>query len=192
MGKMKMGPLPLLCPCPAVLVGANVDDKPNFALFANCGITSEQPPTISIGIRPDLYTLKGIRQNMAFSVNVPSTGMVRETDYCGQVSGAKSDKVRDCGFKVFYGKLGSAPLIEQCPINMECKVLHTVDLGSHYLVVGRIEETHVSEDCLTDGRPDIMKIKPIVVTMAPRGRYHTVSEAIAEVWRVGKELKAQK
>ncbi len=192
MAKKTLGPQPLLYPKPAILVGTNVDGKPNFATYAWAGIASSTPPTISVAVRPNRYTLKGIHQNMTFSVNVPSTSLVKETDYCGLISGAKTDKVRDCGFKVFYGKLGTAPLIEQCPVNLECQVLHILNLGSHFLVIGRIEETHVSEDCLTDGAPDIMKIKPIVYSMTPSGSYHAVGEVIAKAFSVGRELKASK
>ena len=63
-----------------------------------------EPPTISVAIRHGRYTLKGIRQNMTFSVNVPSVDLVKETDYCGLVSGSKVNKVEACQFNVFYGK----------------------------------------------------------------------------------------
>ncbi len=104
---------------------------------------------------------------MTFSVNVPSTDTVKETDYCGLVSGSKVDKVEVCRFKVFYGKLVSAPLLEQCPVNLECRVVHILDLGSHSLIIGRISEAHVSENCLTDGESDINKIKPLVYITGP-------------------------
>ena len=55
----------------------------------------------------------------------------------------KVDKVEVCQFKIFYGKLGSAPLIEQCPLNLECKVVHILDLGSNSFVIGSIEEIFV-------------------------------------------------
>ena len=112
-----------------------------------------------MSLRHVRHTLKGIRENMTFSVNIPSVDLVKETDYCGLVSGAKTDKVKDCNLTVFYGVLKSAPLIEQCPVNMECDVLHMLNVGSHSLIVGKIVETHVSEDCLNDVRPaNIMKV----------------------------------
>ena len=117
---------------------------------------------------------------MTFSVNVPSTDMVRETDYCGIVSGAKVDKVKVCRFKVFYGKLGSAPLIEQYPVNLECEVVHILDLGSHSLIVGRIRETHISESCLTDGKPDVSKIKPFSYITDSDGQYQALGEVIGK------------
>ncbi len=59
---------------------------------------------------------------------------IRETDYCGIISGSRVAKVKACQFKVFYGKLDNAPLIEQCPINLECKVVHILDLGVIHLL----------------------------------------------------------
>lgn len=189
MGKILMGPQTLIYPMPALLVGANVDDKPNFMTVAWGGIANGEPPMISVAIRHQRYTLKGIKQNMTFSVNVPSTDMVSETDYCGIISGAKFNKAQVCRFKVFYGRLDKAPLIEQCPVNLECKVVHILDLGSHSLVIGQIEETHVSDNCLTDDKPDVSKIKPFIYTTSPANQYQTLGKVIAKAFNIGKELK---
>ncbi len=190
MSKIEMGPQTLIFPMPVVLVGANVDGKPNFMAVAWCGIANSEPPMISVALRHQRYTHRGVKQNMTFSINVPSSDLVREADYCGIISGAKVNKVEVCQFKIVYGKLGNAPLIEQCPLNLECKVMHMLDLGSHALVVGRIEETYVSEDCLTDGKPDVKKIKPIIYTMEPIREYYAFGETIAKAFSIGKELKA--
>jgi len=191
MGKILMGPQTLIYPMPAVLVGANVDGKPNFMAVAWCGIANGEPQMISVAIRHNRYTNLVIRQNLTFSVNVPSDDMVKETDYCGIRTGAKVNKVEVCQFKVFYGKLESAPLIEQFPINLECKVVHILNLGSHSLVVGRIEETYVSETCLTDGKPDVNKIKPISYVTAPTRQYRLLGKAIAQAYSIGEELKSR-
>lgn len=189
MNKTTFGPQTLIYPEPAFLVGANVNSKPNFMAVAWGGIANGEPPMISVAIRHQRYTLKGIKQNMAFSVNIPSTSLVKETDYCGIISGAKVDKVESCRFKIFYGKLDNAPLIEQCPVNLECKVAHILDLGSHALIIGRIEETHVSDDCLTDGKPDVNKIRPFIYTTTPATQYQAMGEVVAKAFSVGKELK---
>ena len=138
MKKITLGPQTLVYPMPAFIVGANVNDKPNFMTVAWSGIAAGTPPTIAVALQPHRYTLKGVRENGTFSVNVPSAALVRETDYCGTISGSTGvDKVKDCNFTVFYGKLKNAPLIEQCPVNLECKVVHTLSLGSHVLIVGQ-------------------------------------------------------
>jgi flavin reductase (DIM6/NTAB) family NADH-FMN oxidoreductase RutF len=189
MGKIAMGPQTLIYPMPVLLIGSNVDDKPNFMVAAGGGIANVEPPMISVAIRRTRHTFKGIRQNSTFSVNIPSADMVREADYCGITSGSTVNKVEACRFKVFYGKLGNAPLIEQCPINLECKVMHILDLGSHSLVVGRIEESLISESCLTDGKPDVNKIKPMSYIMSPATRYQALGEVLAKAFSIGKELK---
>ena len=191
MGKVLMGPQTLIYPMPALLIGANVGDKPNFMVAAWGGIANGEPPMISVAIRHTRYTDSGIRQNLAFSVNVPSVDMVKETDYCGLTRGSEVNKVETCRFKVFYGKLGNAPLIEQCPVNLECKVVHILDLGSHSLFIGSIEETHVSEDCLTDGEPDVNKIKPFAYNRFPTRQYQALGAFIADAYSAGKELKAR-
>ena len=191
MVKIQMGPQTLIYPMPVLLVGAKVDDKPNFMTVVWCGIANGKPPMISVAIRHNRYTYRGIRQNMAFSVNLPSTDLAKETDYCGLTPGSKVNKADVCKFRVFYGKLESAPLIEQCPINLECTVVQILDLGSHSLIVGRIQETHISEECFTGGKPDINKIKPLAYTTAPAYQYQALGNVIAKAFSIGKELKVR-
>ena len=189
MGKILLGPTTTIYPMPALLVGANVNGKPNFLTIAWGGIADGEPPMISLAIRHQRHTLKGIKENQTFSVNVASVEQVKEVDYCGTASGAKVDKARVCNFKVFYGKLENAPLIEQCPVNLECKVEHMLELGSHVLVIGRIEETHVSEECLTSGEPDVDKVRPFAYIGTNGKRYQSLGAVIGKAFSAGLPLK---
>jgi len=191
MSKILMGPTTKIYPMPALLVGANVDGKPNFMTVAWAGIANAEPPMISVAIRLSRHTHKGISQNSTFSVNIATVDLVKETDYCGITSGTKVNKVEACQFKVFYGKLGTAPLIEQCPINLECKVMHALELGSHSLFVGKIEETHISENCLTDGKLDVNKIKPLIYIGEPARQYQALGEVLGKAFHIGQELKVK-
>ena len=191
MSKILLGPQPFIYPMPVLLIGANVDGKPNFMTAAWSGIANGAPPMVSVAIRPRRYTHKGIRQNWTFSINIPSVDLIREADYCGLVSGSRVDKVEACKFRVFYGKLESAPLIEQCPVNLECKVVQMLELGSHSLIVGQVEEIHVSEDCLTDGQPDVKKVKPFIFTTVPAQNYQAFGDVIARAFSIGKEIQAR-
>jgi len=184
MEKIKFGPQALLFPMPAVLVGANVNEKPNFMTVAWCAIAAYRPPAISAALNKDRYTLKGVRENGTFSVNVASCVMVKKVDYCGVYSGKKKDKSQI--FKTFYGELKTAPLIQECPVNLECKAIHYLDLGSHTLVVGEIIETYITEDCLTDGKTDPGKIDPLIY-LTGITKYHRLGEAIAPAFKIGKE-----
>jgi flavin reductase (DIM6/NTAB) family NADH-FMN oxidoreductase RutF len=184
MEKKKLGPQTLLFPMPAVLVGATVDEKPNFMTAAWCGIAASKPPAISVGLQKVRYTLKGIIEQNTFSVNVPSIDLARLVDYCGIYSGSRRDKSEL--FDVFYGVLKTAPLIKECPVNLECRLIHRLDLKSHDLVIGEIIDTYVSEDCVTDEKPDYKKIDPLVYTPGVM-KYQRLGEVVGKAFNMGKE-----
>ena len=191
MKKVLLTPQPLICAPPTVLVGTMVNGKPNFMTVAWCGVANSNPPMVSVAIRPGRYTLKGM-QNREFSVNIPSADIVKEADYCGMVSGAEVDKVAACKFNIFYGQLPNAPLIEQCPVNLACKVEHILALGTHNLIIGQVMETHISENCLTDGKPDLKKIKPFIYGMGALPEYYTLGNSLGRGFFVGKEVGIKK
>jgi flavin reductase (DIM6/NTAB) family NADH-FMN oxidoreductase RutF len=190
MPKVALNPDRWMYPRPTLLVGSNIDGKPNFMAVGGGGVANAGPPMIGVPIRHQQYTLKGMHQNLTFSVNIPSLDLVKETDYCGIVSGSKVDKVKACGFKVFYGSLGTAPLIEQCPIHLECRVVHVLNLGTHAFVLGEVKGAYITDSCLTDGKPDVKKIKPMIFDLEA-SEYAAFGEVIAKAFSVGKELKAR-
>ena len=152
-------PSPIFAAFPVVLVGAEINNKPDFAAVAWTGVAASSPPAITIALQPHRYSLKGIRQNLTFSVNIPSVENAAETDYCGLVSGADTDKVADCGLKIFYGKVPGAPMIEQFPINHACEVLHMLNMGSHILVVAKIVETFFDDKAAAGFALDAEKVQ---------------------------------
>ena len=189
MKKTKIDLMPMLFPHATVLVGADVDGQPDFVAVAWVTIACGTPPHIAIALNKVRHSLKGVKQNMAFSVNIPCRAMVKETDYCGLTTGAKTDKVKDCNFNVIYGQVAGAPFIEQCPVNIGCVAEHIVRLGSHYLIAGAVKEILVSEDCMVEGKPDTTKIDPFVVMTTPALTYHDVGQSIGPAFRIGKEIK---
>jgi len=184
MKKVTLGPKTLLYPMPAVLVGAQVNGKPNFMTAAWCGIAASTPPAVSVAVRPARFTLEGILANNTFSINVPSADLAEKVDYCGIHSGHKIDKSQI--FKVSYGNLNTAPLIQECPVNLECRVIHSLDLGSHILFIGEIAETYVNEDCLIDGKVDPAKIDPLIYTTGTE-QYQRLGEVVGPAWKMGKK-----
>jgi flavin reductase (DIM6/NTAB) family NADH-FMN oxidoreductase RutF len=191
MKKVLLNPQPLLCAPPVVLVGTMVNGKPNFMTVAWVGVANSNPPMVSVALRPTRYTLKGMI-NKEFSVNIPSADIVKETDFCGMVSGAEVDKVEVCKFQIFYGTLKNAPLIEQCPVNLACKVEHILELGTHRLIIGQVMETHISDSCLTEGKPDLKKIKPFLYGMGAPSEYYTLGDSIGRGFSIGKDLAEKK
>jgi len=160
MEKITLGPMPYMSVMPTVLVGANVKGKPNYMTAAWATVACMAPPMVCVAINKVRYTAIGIEENKTFSLNIPSENKVVETDHCGLVSGAHEDK--SGVFRSFYGKLKTAPLAEECPVNIECKLFKSVPCGSHLLYIGEVMEIHADKSCLTDGKPDVEKINPIV------------------------------
>jgi flavin reductase (DIM6/NTAB) family NADH-FMN oxidoreductase RutF len=184
MSKTRLGPEALLFPTPSVLVGTMVDGRANLMTAAWCGIASSKPPAISVAIRGERHTLRGILTHGEFSINVPSADLVARVDFCGIYSGRKEDKSKV--FDLFTGDLKHAPLVAACPVNLECRLRHTLDLGAHILVVGEVVQTHVNEACLTDGKPDATKIDPLVFSPGT-GTYQRLGEIVGKAFSVGKK-----
>ncbi len=172
-----------LYPMPTVLVGATVNGSPNFMTVAHVGIMD--PGNVSLGMSKTHHTNRGIRDLKTFSINVPSTAQVMETDYCGLATGTRVNKAEL--FDVFYGTLKTAPMITECPINMECRLVKTVDFPQHDVFVGEITSTYVDDSVLTDGIVDYAKVQPILFTMPDQG-YWRLGERFAKAWSVGKGL----
>ncbi|MBI4283165.1 MAG: flavin reductase family protein [Chloroflexi bacterium] len=188
MGKKELTAQCLIPVRPILLVGANIGGKANLLEIGSAGLASSDPPMMVVSIRHHQYTLKGILENRTFSVNVPSIELVKETDYCGIVSGAKTDKVRDCSFTIFYGKLTTAPMIEECPINLECSVVHVLGSNSHSTVIGRVDGTYVTEEFLADGKPDFTKLAPLL-WFVNKAEYVTVGKTVGKSRSSGRELQ---
>ena len=188
MGKEQLTPQCLIPVRPILIVGANIGGKANFFEVGGGGLVSSDPPMVALPIRHQRYTLKGILENRTFSVNVPSVELVKEADYSGIVSGAKTDKVKDCNFNIFYGTLTTAPMIEQCSINMECRLIHMLGSNSHCIIIGQIDGTFVSQELLVDGKPDFDKFTPLL-WFANKAEYVTIGKTVGKSRSSGNELK---
>ena len=187
MDKTKLGAGSYLLPMPIVLVGTNVDNRPNFLTIAYVGMVGHAPAMIEIALRKNRFSSAGIKENQTFSVNAASASMVDATDYCGIYSGKKVDKSKV--FEVFYGELKTAPMIAESPLNLECQLAKVLDLGgSHEVFIGEIVQAYSSEEYLSSGQPDLQKIQPIVYDGSSTS-YWTLENKLARAFQVGKDYK---
>jgi flavin reductase (DIM6/NTAB) family NADH-FMN oxidoreductase RutF len=186
--KVKCGTYPLLYPLPAILVGAMVDGKPNFATLGNCGIVSVDPAVLYISSDRSHHTNQGICQTGFFSVNVPSTGLVERVDYCGLTSGRDTDKAAI--FKCFYEINDFIPMIAECPINIACKVTKSIDVYNMTVFIATVIQVLVDERCLTNGVADTKKIDPLIYCMD--NQYWTIGNSIGDGFSIGKAYGKQK
>jgi flavin reductase (DIM6/NTAB) family NADH-FMN oxidoreductase RutF len=170
-------------PMPVVLVGTVVDGKENFMAVGWIARVNGNPPMIACGISSHHHTNRGITENQSFSVNIPSSGLLEKTDYCGVVSGAKTDKSKV--FDLFYGTLEKTPMIRECPVSLECRLVQTVSLPSHTMYIGEIAGVYADGAVITDGKPDFPRIDPLFLTM-PDNRYWSLGEHVGDAWSAGR------
>lgn len=172
---------------PVVIVGATVKDKPNFITVAHVGILNASAPhLVSIGLGKVHYTNQGIKEARCFSINIPSEALLRKVDYVGIVSGKKIDKSKV--FETYPGELTQAPLIKDCPVGMECKLVNTLDLPTHDVFIAEILATYADESVLDGGRIDIAKLKPLLFDMSSR-KYWSLGAAVGDCWDVEKKME---
>lgn len=151
MTKELFKPSIFLNPVPAVVVTCrNKLGKENAFTVAWTGTVCSNPPMLSISIRPSRLSYDYIKESMEFTVNIPNSFQVRETDYCGVVSGRDEDKIKKLNLTYKPGVLVSSPYIEEFPINIECTVKQIIPLGTHDLFIAEIVQSHIDKKLIDD------------------------------------------
>ena len=149
-------------PVPPVMVSCCSKDgkKNNIITLAWVGILSSDPPMVGICIRPSRFSYGLIEETGDFVVNIPSEDQARSVDYCGMVTGKANDKFKECGLTAGKSSKVAAPLIQECPVGLECKLVKVVKdySKSHHLFLGEIVAVAVNDN---PGKIDIGKIKPL-------------------------------
>ncbi len=154
-------PSTALFPVPVVLVSCGVE-RPNLITLAWVGTVCSEPPTIVIGVRPSRHSHALIAEAGEFVVNLPRAGQVGAVDYCGQVSGRDVDKWAACEFTPAPASQVHTPIVAECPIALECRVIHRLELGTHDLFVGQVVAVQVDEAVLGEGgRTDYARAEPL-------------------------------
>lgn len=164
LSKRLLKPYPALYPLPAVLVSMAGDGgKGNIITVAWTGTVCSEPPMLGVAIRPERYSHGLIARAGEFVVNLPGEGQLHAVDYCGTYSGREVDKFRTLNLTPATASVVAAPLIEECPVNLECRVKQQITLGSHDLFLAEVLAVQAAEDVLDDrGIIDPEKIGPVV------------------------------
>ena len=152
---------------------------------------SHVPPCVVIGINATQKrkTLKSILSSGAFSIGYPSTDQVKEADYIGVDSGYDTDKLANVGCTVTEGQTVHVPVIDQMKLSLECKVVHTVTVGSHMQITGEITNIQADEEILDEkGRVILEKLRPLIYD-EEGFTYHTLGESFADSFKTGAESR---
>ena len=165
----------LLSPLPIVLVGANVNNRPNYMVIGYIA-PFDFGRYIFFSLYKKRHTRIGIHENKTFSVNIPSLDVLKEVEICGSKSGRDIDK--SSLFDNFYGKLKTAPMIKQCPINIECELTDFLDYEQNDGIVGKVIQSYINSDCLTEEKLDMRKVNPIIWATGGDFNYYRLGERI--------------
>lgn len=147
MGKQIWKPGNMVYPLPAVMVStADKKGNTNILTIAWTGTVCTNPAMVYISVRPERYSYHMIKESGEFVINLTTEELIRATDFCGVRSGKDMDKWKEC--RLTEGKAVSleyAPVIEQSPVNIECKVKSIQELGSHHMFLAEVTAVQADE-----------------------------------------------
>jgi len=177
--KREITPTTALVPCPVVLLSVSGPDRPNVITLSWAANVCSNPPTMVVGMRPERYSYGLVKSAGEFVLNIPSTDLIEGTVFAGAKSGSEYDKFSECRFTSEPASKVSAPMIKECPINIECRIRNVVPLGAHDLFIVDVLSVHIDESVLGEnGRLD-----------ASKARLFTYLPLNGQYWTLGKKLR---
>lgn len=164
MTKLVWNPATLLNPVPVVMVSCtDGKGRDNIITLAWVGTVNSDPPMLSISVRKERFSYEMIKNTGEFIVNLVDEKLVRAADYCGVKSGRDTDKFSELGLTAGKAAKVLAPVIDESPVNIECKVVNTLSLGSHDLFIGEVLAVNVDETLIDNkGKLEFEKSKLVV------------------------------
>ena len=169
----------MVYPIPAVLVTvADGEGTENVLTVAWTGTVNSDPAMAYVSIRPSRYSHELISKNGEFVINLTTKELAFATDYCGVKSGRDIDKFTACKLTKEPAKYVKAPLIKECPVNIECKVVDVKQCGSHDMFIGEVLAVHADKKYMNEsGGFELIKADPIVYC---HGKYYRLGEELGK------------
>ena len=176
--KRELKPTTALIPCPVVLLSVDGPDRSNIITLSWAANVCSNPPTVVVGIRPERYSYNLVKAAGEFVLNIPSSDSIEGTVFTGTKSGKDHDKFAEGGFTPEHASKVKAPMIKECPINIECKTREIIPLGAHHLFIADVVAVHIDEKSLgKDGRFDASTTE--LFTYLPlNGQYWTLGDKL--------------
>ena len=186
--KKDIGKIPAIFPMPVLMIGTYDENGKVDVMNAAWGQVCDNDRII-LSLTESHKTVKNIKLNKAFTVALADRAHVEVADYFGIVSGNNAeDKFERTGYHAVKSEKVNAPIIEEFPIVMECELAEIIDTDSIYGVVGKILNTKVEEDALSEnGKVDVRKLGALMFDQFQSG-YYTVGEKVATAWNAGLDL----
>lgn len=169
----------IVSPMVQTILGTKHQSQPNFMALAWITHIQYKPSLIALSVNHAHESHKAITKTNQFSICYPSRNLLGLCDAIGLVSARDADKSKL--FDVFYGELENAPMIRQCPLCVEYTLHSTVDFDTNSLFIGQLRAVWATPEILTNGQPDVTRIKPFLLSM-PDGQYHLMGNPAGKAW----------
>lgn len=167
----------MLYPLPAVMVSCGrPEEKPNIITVAWTGTICSSPAMLSISVRPERYSYHIIKETGEFVVNLTTERLARATDYCGVRSGRDVDKFREMHLTAGKASRINAPIIEESPVNIECRVKEVLELGSHHMFIAEVAAVDIDDRYMDEkGKFELNKAGLMVYS---HGEYYALGKKL--------------
>lgn len=193
MAKIDFKPGTMVYPLPAVMVSCgSTPEEYNIITIAWTGTISSDPPMCYISVRPGRHSYEIIKRNGEFVINLTTEKLARATDWCGCRSGSKYNKWEEMGLTPGKAKIVSAPIINEAPVSIECKVKDVIELGVHHMFLAEVVNIRVDDQYMNteSGKFDLKKAEPLVYN---HGAYYQLGDKIGKFgFSVEKKKKKKK
>ncbi len=177
--KKELNPTTAVVPCPVVLLSVVGEDRPNIITLSWVANVCSNPPSIVAGIRPQRHSYEMVKNAGDFVLNIPSIDQIDAAEFAGTKSGREFDKFKECNLTPVPATKVNSPMIEECPINIECKVTKIDSPGVHDVFTAEVVAVHVDESVLNDkGR-----------FIASKANLFTYLPLNGEYWSLGKHIQ---
>ena len=169
----------MLYPVPVVLITtSDGKGKDNIITVAWAGTVNSEPPMVSISLRKSRYSHELLSKNGEFVVNLVNKKLVRVTDFIGVKSGRDIDKFKECGLSAIKSQKVSVPSIKESPVNIECKVVNVLELGSHDMFIGEVLSVSVDKEYLN--KKGALKMDKMDLVAYNHGEYYTLGDYLGK------------
>lgn len=193
MERVNFKPGTMIYPLPAVLVSCGASpEEYNLITIAWTGTICSDPPMCYISVRPERHSFDIISRNMEFVINLTTEELARATDWCGCRSGKKFNKWKETGLTPGKALIVNAPIVNESPVNIECRVKDIIPLGSHHMFISEVVNISADEKYLEEnsGKFNLADAKPLVYN---HGNYYSIGKKIGKFgWSVQKKTAKKK
>lgn len=181
----------MVYPLPAVMLSCGSMENGNIITISWTGTICTNPPMVYASIRPTRYSYELIKESMEFVINLTTKDLAKETDFCGVKSGRDYDKFKENKLTPIKGEFVSAPMIEESPVNIECRVTEIKELGSHHMFIAEVLGVHVDEQYMDrKGKFNLSDANPISYS---HGTYYELGKSLGTFgYSVAKKKKKRR